>query len=440
LHILEELKRRGVEQAWLVGGAVRDRVSGMAEADVDVVCSETDIGALARKTGGVVVGRRDATVCAVLSGLGMPAPMAVDIAPLTGGSIEQDLGRRDFTVNAMAVDSGGNLIDPFGGEADVQAKVLRLVPSAPAWLPYEADPVRAVRLLRFACSLGFHIDEDTAAVTKGFVKHRGGLLIRVPRERLGKEFLKGFESRPHEFLTLLDGYGLLPLVLPEVEAMRGVAQPAEFHPEGDVLAHTFRVLAEVQSRGKDTILALAALLHDAGKPVTARPHPKRDHVCFFGHETEGEAIARATLTSWAAPGKLADRVAALVRCHMTPGGNVTERTCVRLIRSLGAEDAERLFALAMCDARGSMGEGTNIAEARVMLHRVMENFSEAGAGAGAHALPLNGHDVMRLLGIPPGRAVGRVLEELDGAVGSGEVRTREDAERFVLGLAADRLL
>jgi tRNA nucleotidyltransferase/poly(A) polymerase len=302
-------------------------------------------------------------------------------------------------------------------------------------LPYEADPVRVVRLLRFACTLGFSVDPETEAATKRFIGAHGVELAGVSKERYGKEFLKGFAARPHDFLTLLEDYSLLPAVLPAAEAMRGVEQPAVFHPEGDVLTHTFRVLEEAQKtiekrpEGKDAVLALAALLHDAGKPQAARPHPKHGYACFFGHENTGERLSLGLLNEWAVPGKTASQVAGLVKHHMIPGGAFTKRTCVKLIRRLGSELSEKLFDLALCDVRGAMGSGENIHEARSLFREVQNNLAQAENSPDKRLL--NGRDVMSLLGIAPGRAVGRILEELDVAVGAGELRGREEAIEWI---------
>jgi tRNA nucleotidyltransferase/poly(A) polymerase len=304
--------------------------------------------------------------------------------------------------------------------------------------PYDADPVRVVRLLRFACTLGFSVEPETESVTKRFVPAHGAELASVPGERYGKEFLKGFASRPRFFLGLLEDFSLLPTVLPEIEEMRGVEQPFAFHPEGDVLEHTFRVLGEAEKMigtrpgRRDTVLALAALLHDAGKPRAAGIHPKYGYTCFFGHEKVSESIALGLMSSWAVPGKIAAQTAALVRHHMIPGGEFTKRTGVKLIRRLGPELSEKLFDLALCDARGAMGNGEKIREARELFCEVRDNLLRA-EGVRSKRL-LDGRDIMEILGIPPGRRVGKILEDLDVAVGAGELCDRDEAVRWLKSL------
>jgi len=437
IPFLHELKRRGVENSWLVGGVVRNLLMGREPSDIDIVCTEADAETLVSRVGGAVVGKPP--FCTVSTFL---LDYPVEIALLTGPSIEKDLERRDFTVNAIAADVEGNVIDPFGGAADIARRVLRLIPvSAPQNMAYKSDPVRVVRLLRFACTLGFAIDPETEKTTKEFIAGHLPELADVPRERYGKEFLKGFASRPHDFLKMLEDYSLLPVALPEIEAMRGVEQPVEFHPEGDVLAHTFHTLTEVQKvienrNCRDAVFALSALFHDAGKPQTLRPHPKYGHNCFFGHDEVGERIALATLSAWAIPGSITSEIAPLVRYHMIPGGEFTERTCVKLIRRLGNTEGDkmplidRLFDLALCDAKGAMGSGENILAARRLFCEVRDNLFRAKEASSSEKW-LDGHDVMKILGIPPGRKVGQILEELDVAVGAGKLRGKNEAVEWL---------
>jgi putative nucleotidyltransferase with HDIG domain len=429
IAVLHELKDRKIENAWLVGGVVRDSLLGREPTDVDVVCAELDAYRIVEKVGGAIVGKPPfCTVSTSLSGV------SVEISILTGSSIEKDLERRDFSINALAMDAESRIIDPFDGKSDIERRILRLVPTPSS--PYKTDPVRVVRLLRFACTLGFDVESETENETKRFIQRHKTELINVPGERYGKEFMKGFASLPLRFLTLLEHYSLLPMVLPEIEAMREVEQPVIFHPEGDVLRHTFRVVEEAEKiienrpEKRDIVLALAALFHDVGKPRTAQPHPKYGHPCFFGHDEIGESMALDLLNKWAVPGKISSHVTSLVRCHMIPGGDFTERTGVKLIRKLGQELSEKLFELAFCDAKGAMGSGENIIAARRLFRKVQDNLLRAEE-ASARRL-LDGNDIMEILGILPGRAVGKMLEELDVVVGTGEIRNREEAVEWLI--------
>jgi uncharacterized domain HDIG len=234
--------------------------------------------------------------------------------------------------------------------------------------------VRVLRLLRFASFLGYTIEEETRERTVDFIKNNSDRIKAIPKERLGKEFINGFAYKPFDFLKLIEDYNLLPLILPEVETLRGVKQSPIHHPEGDVLAHTFLTLREAQEiirqkgdQASDIVLGLAALLHDIGKPASACIHPKLDRISFFGHESVGMQIASKMITPWAMPEEIRASVLNLINHHMQPSQTFTERTAVKLIRRIGADNAKLLFVLALCDARGSSGEVGSIVEARQSL-------------------------------------------------------------------------
>lgn len=431
LPLLQELKRKGIEKSWLVGGVVRDLLIGREASDIDIVCQGSSIEELLQHIGGVVIGKPPlCTLTVQLLG------KRVEISLLTGNSIENDLARRDFTLNAIAADINGQLIDPFAGSKDIAQHTLRLLPAS--LCPYEADPLRIVRLLRFACTLGFTISAATEHQTLYFIRHYGNRLKEIPQERFGKEFLKGFAARPFDFLTLLEQYELLSLLIPQLEAMRGLEQPPEFHPEGDVLAHTFLTVSQAQAcivtkqPASDPVLAFSALLHDVGKPVSAAPHPKYARTCFFGHEETGEQIARTMLTAWGISDKITQPVTALIRNHMLPGQIFTERTAVKLFRRLGHGLSKRLFELSLCDALGAMGTGENMRLAEETYLRVANKLmSTEQTSEGKQKRLMNGHDIMDCLKLPPSPLVGKFLEELDIAIAENKVRTREEAESWL---------
>ena len=425
---LKELKRLGIADAWLVGGVVRDWVRKRPSSDVDIVCSESNPEIIASKIHGAIVGKHPQQIVTKRM-----KEQLVEIIPMRGMCIEDDLRHRDFTINAMAADINGEIIDPFGGVRDIEHNTLRLVP-APV-LPYEDDPVRVLRLLRFASFLGYTIEEETRERTVDFIKTNSDRIKAIPKERLGKEFIKGFAYKPFDFLKLIEGYNLLPLILPEIEAMREMEQSPIHHPEGDVLAHTFLTLREAQSvmqqngdQISDVILTLAALLHDVGKPSSASIHPKLDRISFFGHESAGMQIASKMITPWAIPEEIRAPVLHLINHHMQPSQTFTERTAVKLIRRIGADNAKLLFVLALCDARGSSGEVDSIVAARAIFEGVMDNLVRAESAQQSKSQRLlNGNDVMEIMNLKPGPWIAQILEDLDVATGSGTLQTKEDA-------------
>ncbi|HEX5146178.1 MAG TPA: HDIG domain-containing protein, partial [Conexibacter sp.] len=304
--------------AWLVGGAVRDRLLSRAPARPDLdVAVDGDVAAAAR----ALARAARATAFPLSEQFGAWRVVArgggwqADLSPLIGETIEQDLRQRDFTLNAIAEPlAGGEPLDPTGGRADLAARRLRMV-SAEA---FAADPLRVMRLARFACELGFDADPGTVAAAAG---HAGGL-ADVAAERVFGE-LKRIVAAPDPLagIELLRNSGALAVVLPELEALAGVEQSAYHHL--DVQRHTLAVLGEAVALQRDPAavlgerhgaavaallaqpladeltrgdaLRLGALLHDAGKPATQDFTPE-GNVTFIGHDHEGALISRAVLT------------------------------------------------------------------------------------------------------------------------------------------------
>lgn len=277
-------------KTYLVGGAVRDRLLGRTGGDRDwVVVGATPDQMLAQ--GFKPVGRDFPVFLHPDSGeeyaLARTERKAgrgyrgfvVDADPSV--TLEQDLARRDLTLNAIAQDAGGALIDPYGGGADIRARVLRHVSDA-----FAEDPVRLLRLARFAARfapLGFTVAPETVALGREMV-NRGELEHLVP-ERVWQELQKALtEARPSAFLVVLRDTGALAGIVPEVDALYGVAQPAEHHPEVDTGAHMELVLdAAARIAPGDGQIGFAALLHDLGKALTA----KADLPRHIGHEEIG---------------------------------------------------------------------------------------------------------------------------------------------------------
>ena len=283
-------------KTFLVGGAVRDRLLGLGHGDRDfVVVGETQESMEA--AGFKAVGRDfpvflhpDTGEEYALarterkSGRGYRG-FAVDADPSV--TLEEDLQRRDFTINAIAQDEGGNLIDPYGGERDIDARVLRHVSPA-----FAEDPLRVLRAARFMArfvSLGFTIAPETMALMRDMVAT--GELSELTAERVWQELRRAVTSeKPSAFLRTLHDCGALAEVLPEVEALYGVPQRAEFHPEVDTGVHV-ELVCDMAARlaPGDELIGFAALTHDLGKALTPE-HVLPRHI---GHENAGIAPLRA---------------------------------------------------------------------------------------------------------------------------------------------------
>jgi tRNA nucleotidyltransferase (CCA-adding enzyme) len=351
-------------QTYLVGGAVRDKLLGLSPGDRDfVVVGETQEAMIAR--GFRPVGRdfpvflhpRSNEEYALArterkSGRGYRG-FVVDADPTV--TLEEDLARRDFTINAIAQDDDGRLIDPFGGASDIQAHVLRHVGPA-----FAEDPLRVLRAARFMArfaSLGFTVAPETMDLMRAMTAS-GELSTLVP-ERVWQELSRALASaRPSAFLRTLHECGALAVVLPEIDALYGVPQRAEFHPEVDTGVHVELVCdMAAQLAPGDTLIGFAALTHDLGKALTPADVLPR-HV---GHEHAGVAPLRALCERLKVPAEHRQLAEAACREHLNVHrfDELRARTVDALItRCDGYRKPARIAQIALvceADKRGRSG-------------------------------------------------------------------------------------
>jgi putative nucleotidyltransferase with HDIG domain len=447
---IEALVTVAREPAWLVGGAVRDRVLGRPTDDYDVAVIG-DARGLARE----LARSADAHVFALSEAFGVWRVVArdhgwqVDVLPVVGGSIEKDLAGRDFTVNAMAEPLGGGpYVDPFGGMDDLGERRLRMV-SASAFVE---DPLRTLRLVRLACEHGFSVEDETAAAAGGSAP----ALAQVAPERVFAELKRiVIADRALEGLALMDEIGATQVVLPELARMHAVEQSSYHHL--DVYEHTRSVLAATielsrtpgewlgehadavarflaeplaneLSRGQ--ALRFGALLHDVAKPTTRRV-TSEGRVTFIGHDAEGAEMAAAVMTRLRASERLREHVAALTRHHLRLGFLVHEvplgrRAIYRYLRACDPVQVD-VTLLSVADRLATRGRGSEEAIRR-HLELARELLGEALAWREDRPRPpLRGDELAREVGLRPGRALGRILGELEEASFAGEISSREQA-------------
>jgi len=443
-------------RAWVVGGALRDRLLGRPgwDAELDLALDGGVAEAAAALRGAAPRG----TAAFALSEkygawrvIGPGRSWQVDLSPLQGGSIESDVALRDFTVNALAEPlAGGEIIDPAGGLADLGARRLRPVAAE----AFDRDPLRVLRLVRLAVELGF--DADPASVAAA--AQRAGGLAGVAPERVFSELRRVVGSRsPLDGLALLDTVGATRVVLPELEALRGVEQTAYHHL--DVHGHTLEVLKRLIELERDPepvlgqscagplqallgepladeltrggALRWGALLHDIAKPAT-RTDFGEGRVGFPHHDREGAAMTRAILGRLRAGERLRAHVAALARHHLRLGFLVHERPVGRrqVHRYLVACDpvAPDVTLLGIADRLATRGRKHEQAIAR-HLELAVPMLAEALAWhfGGPPAPLLRGDELAAAVGIEPGPRLGELLAEIEEAQFAGDVQTREQA-------------
>lgn len=349
-------------KTYLVGGAVRDELLGVPGGDRDwVVVGATPADML--EAGFVPVGRdfpvflhpqtHEEHALARTERKTAPGYHGFSFHADPSVTLEDDLARRDLTVNAMARDEHGTLIDPYGGARDLRERVLRHVGEA-----FVEDPVRILRLARFAARLpDFRVAEETAALMRRMVE-AGEVDALVP-ERVWQELSRGLmEIRPSRMFEVLRGCGALAVLLPEVDRLFGVPQPAEHHPEVDSGLHLMLVLDMAARLGAALPVRFACLTHDLGKGTTPAELLPR----HLGHEARSVALMHAVADRWRVPTACRELADIVAREHgnIHRSGTLGAAALVRLLERCDALRRPERFADALlaceCDARGRAGK------------------------------------------------------------------------------------
>jgi poly(A) polymerase len=451
------------QPAWLVGGAVRDRVLGRPLTDLDLAVDgdpEQAARALARAAG--------KAACFALSEdfgawrvVARSGAWQADVERLRGGSLLADLQLRDFTVNAIAEPlQGGAPVDPLGGLEDLTARRLRMAGKD----AFADDPLRVLRLVRMAVELELEPEAQTIRAARVHV----GELRSVSAERIFIELRRILASpRARGGIELMGELGATAIVLGELEALRGIEQNRFHHL--DVYGHTLEVLdrtielqadpsailgeehapeivallteplADGMTRGE--ALRWGALLHDAAKPLTKAVRPQDGRVTFIGHDTRGAELARTVLGRLRASERLRGHVAALVRNHLRLGFLVHEpqplqrRTVYTYLRACEPVEVD-VTLLSVADRLATRGEDAQRAiDAHMRVARGMLQDALRWRAQGPPKPLLRGDELAADLGIAPGPRVGELLGALAEAQYAGEIITREQAFAYAQGRA-----
>lgn len=379
-------------KTYVVGGAVRDRLLGLPVQDRDhVVVGASPEEMLAR--GFKPVGRdfpvflhpdtHEEYALARTERKTAPgyAGFAFHAAPDV--TLEEDLARRDLTVNAIAEDENdGALVDPFGGQADLAARVLRHVGPA-----FAEDPVRVLRVARFAARFAdFRVAEETLALMR--LMSANGEVDHLVPERVWQELSRGLmEARPSRMFAVLRACGALAKVLPELDRLFGVPQPADHHPEVDTGAHILLVIDQAAARSAPLPVRYAALLHDLGKGTT----PASEWPHHHGHEAKGVALVEAVSERLRASAECRDLAVLAAREHGVIHGAAALRpaTLVKLLERTDAlrrpERFAQLLQACECDYRGRPGREDRPWPAGDILRSALVAMQAVDAGAIAAA-------------------------------------------------------
>ena len=421
LRVVERLREAGFE-AYFVGGCVRDKLLGVEPHDYDIATNAKpeDVNGLFEKV--IEVGAQFGVSCVCVDGewfevaafrsdLGYSdgrRPDAVEFTDAKG-----DVSRRDFTINGLLYDPvKDEVIDYVGGQDDIENKLIRCIGDPVT--RFAEDKLRLLRAVRFAARLDYGIELTTLRAFPAGV----ALIDQVSPERIGVELLNIFTG-PHadRGLQLLDETRLLIHLLPEVHAMKGVEQPAQFHPEGDVFEHTMLTLGMMS--GPSPELALAALLHDVGKPPTFQ---QTDRIRFNDHAHVGSNMAAKICRRLKMPNSITDAVVELIATHMTflDVQAMRESRLKRFLREPPFEDALELHRLDCLASHGSLDT----------WRWCLDRYTELEPDQVRPPRLISGHDLIEM-GYPPGPKFKEILDALEDAQLEDKLDTQEQAFEFV---------
>ena len=425
--ICDTLRGSG-HQALLVGGCVRDLVLGREPADYDVTTDATPEQMMALFPESIAVGAQFGVILVPRDGLKVEvATFRSDVGYSDGRhpdsvvyskAPQEDVQRRDFTINGLLMrHDTSEVLDYVGGQADLKAKLIRAIGEPDR--RFTEDKLRMMRVVRFAARFGFEIEVETFRA----IRRRVAEIRQVSPERLREELTKMLtEGAARQAFELLDETWLLRQVLPEIGAMKGVKQPPQFHPEGDVWIHTLLMLEGLPA-GASPTLAWGVLLHDVGKPSTFQSAAQTgDRIRFNDHVEVGVLMAEAICKRLRFSNEDTGQILALVDNHMKFGAveDMRASTLKKFVRLPGF--AEHL-ALHRLDCLSSHGH--------LESYEFVKRFLEATPPEQVRPERLLTGDDLLAMRFQPGPLFAEILRSVEDAQLDGHIRTREEAIEYV---------
>jgi poly(A) polymerase len=453
LRRMGQLGDREGREVYVVGGYVRDVLLGRTDADIDLLVIGDGVEfarSAARELGAAppVVFEQFGTAFIPLErgklefvGSRRERYLPDSRNPVVSvGSLEDDLARRDFTVNAMAVSLNaatfGTLQDPFDGRGDLGRRLLK-TPGEPEHT-FDEDPLRILRALRLASQLGFTVEERTLAALRAKTLR----LSIVAQERITGEFLRLLSTpSPSVGLLLMQKTGVMEVVFPEIARMAGVDQRGDHHHK-DVFLHTCVVVDNVARVSEDVWLRFAALVHDIAKPKT-KAYQEGVGWTFHGHEELGARMMKPLFRRMRLPLDRLPSVEKLVRLHLRPMVLVDDGVTDSAVRRLVFEAGEQIDDLmALCRADITSKNPRLVARYLRNYDQVMEKIREVEEKDRLRAWqpPVRGEEIMAVCGLEPGRAVGVLKKAIEEAILDGRIPNEHDAALAYLLSIKDPIL
>ena len=407
-------------QCFLVGGSVRDSIMGFTPKEYDIATNAKpeDVQRIFKYT--IPTGIKHGTILVILDDMQVEITTFRSDGNYSDGrhpdkveytaSIEDDLPRRDLTINAMAYNVlDGNLIDMFDGMKDIKNKIVRSVGN-----PYERfteDGLRIMRAIRFATKLNFNIEKETFEA----ICHSTGMLTSIAYERIREEF-NGIliSDNPFRGIELLRKTGILALIMPELMQGFGVAQN-RFH-KYDVyyhILHTIQAVEPLETEELTLLVRLAALFHDIAKPMVQKKVSKQEEPVYYNHEVVGANVAKKIMKRLKYSNAEIDFVTLLVRQHMFYYQDEwTDGAVRRFMRAVGVENIKPLLKLREADRLGSGNRKDKESKAIPKLLARIDKIIEEENAITVKDLKINGNDLMQEFNLKPGPIVGKILNYL----------------------------
>ena len=420
--VVKKLRSRGFD-AYFAGGCVRDDLLGITPSDFDVASSATPEEVISLFTKTVPVGAAFGVVLVIEEGVQVEVatfrteggyqdgrrPTHVQFA-----TVEEDAARRDFTVNGLYSSPGSSeVLDFVGGRRDLKRRIIRTIGNADD--RFSEDRLRMLRAIRFAVQLDFEIDPDTFEA----IKRHADKILQVSWERIRDEWTKIItSSTPAKGLRLLDECGLLRLLFPEIEAMKGVEQPAQYHPEGDVFVHTMMLMDQLSSPCFE--LAMGALFHDVAKPNTFER--AADRIRFHGHDSIGAEMTEAICRRLVVPNEPMKLIRELVKQHLR----------FKDAFDMKKSTLKRFFSLPRFDLHLELHRIDCLASHGKLdaYHFCREKIREFESEPPPPLKLVTGED-LKQMGYAPGPRYASILTEVEDQVLEGSIADREQALAYI---------
>ncbi|OGW78326.1 MAG: hypothetical protein A2Z83_02675 [Omnitrophica bacterium GWA2_52_8] len=432
-NIVQRLTAHG-HKAFFAGGSVRDEIMGCKPQDIDIATSALpgDVEKLFKKT--IPVGRKFGVVLVVENGRTYEVATFRSEGNYEDGRhpkdvafthVTEDARRRDFTINGLYYEPVTHkVLDYVDGVPDIKTKTVRAIGDAAT--RFNEDKLRLLRAVRFAANLNFTIE----SVTWDALKERSREILQVSAERIRDELIKIFTRKgAARGFQLLSDSGLMKEILPEIEAMKGVEQPSDYHPEGDVFVHTKLLLQKMEELPQtNLVLAFGALFHDIAKPVTAAV--RKGRITFYEHAPIGAKMTEAIMKRLRFSNDEVRAVVEAVGNHMK-FGDVKKMRAGKLKRFVARDNFQNEMILHKIDCQASHGNLEN--------YQFLKNKIDEYEDENLRPEPfIDGHDALKL-GITPGPAIKRILEKMYDLQLEGQFHGRDEALNYLKSKLAEFL-